>query len=575
MIDNKSKNQQQNEIVPIDFKTFMAGDKYNISWVQSHIRQEKYHYQKIKIFHNAIISDFRKGIAIASVYNGGDTFDCLINIKCEVLYMPSAYFGSRSEGCTIYREKGGKYIVKSYQDTAAPGKDSHWQGPFTDEVLDEYAGKRREEIIGYPMEIPYERGKLVNYGNTFYDLETYEPKFSYPDSPSFSIDSNFINGVCRIHDKKYFKKILVEVENGEIKSYLNITAFHSILLVSPIEVFSKAEDLLLETWVSNNLLSKVQSLLSKKERNLNIIPEFMTALKKAKGIHDYILNLYNLNWTWEWGGANSIRVHFYEYFYIIQNLNYYIYDLEGILQHQDPYKSLYPIKGVSYLKHKNSYLFETYNGLLEIWLETINHENKLFFSERLFNQILKEKEFRYNPGYNFHLLRNCGDKITIMDDNKLEDRYKRDYWDLNFNKLKKYITNAPLEYKTIISNYLYQTPDGQIQGKAYSDQSQLPSLIYPIHKIQYKKNKYKYIVPYKQLDNVIIPTEASIYSTFNDIEEEINKGSDYVTSIERCICQNNNTCKSIYYIFNYEPHGIMDDKGNITYKYGDPNIVIL
>jgi hypothetical protein len=47
---------------------------------------------------------------------------------------------------------------------------------FRKEVItaQSYGQFSKAQLIDYPNDIPYERGKVVKYGKKYYDLETYE-----------------------------------------------------------------------------------------------------------------------------------------------------------------------------------------------------------------------------------------------------------------------------------------------------------------------------------------------------------------------------------------------------------------
>ncbi|NTE00488.1 hypothetical protein G6M26_23355 [Agrobacterium tumefaciens] len=165
----------QSKIEPINFDNFNPGNKYPIKVMRSGI-----------IYRYHTIGDFRKGIAIAT----SSSFDCLININCEVIFQPRSIFGfwgAESTKPKITRVLGGSYLVMAYRDISSAGKDADYQGPFEEEILDEnlnlisFRGIKESQIcrndvsiIPYPFEVPYESGKVAKYGKHFYDLETYE-----------------------------------------------------------------------------------------------------------------------------------------------------------------------------------------------------------------------------------------------------------------------------------------------------------------------------------------------------------------------------------------------------------------
>lgn len=531
----------------IDFSTFKEGDKYYIGYPNSpHL-------------YCAYIGSFRKGVAIAKLITKfREADDVLINIKCEIIYTPGK---GRSIGATIHRELGGKYIVEAEQDTAAPGKDYHYvdirytidESCFMDKVYD------------YPMNVPYERGKIVRYKNTFYDLETYNVICGGPDNDTFKIDSELVDGKCQIHDSKHFKKLLVEVNNGDIIKYSNITDeifpenirtditrrlknYANNYLNFPNGLFQGGQ-------FYNDMDKAIRSFGDKTPpKQISDNHNFQKWFYAAKTLFDICKRFdYEIQPKY-YTGIGSLILKYIEGNVIIRysagRSFDYLYDLNGNLLHILPF----PFSA----KYENYYCAA--DGIYSL-------DRELNLSVYPFSTIAKRgQDGSYNIGIIDKGKESHSSDVMLYKTNLCQRKNMcgivpdehTEYFDLELHPLRKTIIHNGRHYTPLIKHYLYTFYDGSVVSKNSND----------------------IIKPYRKGDTVYILSREVERANIEEVKQLCKQGSKYITNIYPYKHDWNENMK-IYKQFNsslwymdYQPIGTLDTENTISYEVDPWDIVL-
>lgn len=337
IIDPKKSLSEQYR--SIDFDNFELGDTYVLVYRGQ--------------FLLAKVGHFRKGIAIAHNNEG----DYLINTACEILYDGRQYTYRISKK-QIQRSLNGFKIMWE-EDVSAPGKDDYWQPrySFISEISVASEHKIRSSYVGY--NVPYERGKIIKFGNSFYDFETYDYLFAIPDN----VDS-FVNDACRLYDsydndgRVYDEEVCFDLKN--ISSNRNINeeesnkwsrAISSLYVINERPKFKIFENDLskycidvfnlfsAEKYVERLFSSDKKILNSKLDLCFNIFNEF-PELRKAFDIgfkqHAEIMSQYGIDSIGKIDSSNSsygsLRIQF-----IQSECNFFVINYESELDSSKKY----------------------------------------------------------------------------------------------------------------------------------------------------------------------------------------------------------------------------------------------
>lgn len=180
------------------------------------------------------IGEWRKGVAIGYATNPIDhhSVPYLINKSDEILYEGYSCCDYAEE---IYRTSKGYYIVTGYRDTSAPGKDSHYSGPYIRRIIDEDGRTvihkcnvfydsincRWYDPNDEDFFIPREMGMgIVEYNGSFFRLDNFEKLFEIPQQ--YKIESIFEKGVCLLSVPQDNREFFVLVKNKEIVDYFDV-----------------------------------------------------------------------------------------------------------------------------------------------------------------------------------------------------------------------------------------------------------------------------------------------------------------------------------------------------------------
>lgn len=524
----------------IDFETFKEGDEYYVGYSSNRCARYK-----------AKIGSFRRGVAIAHLINPPREYsDVLVNVRCEIVYCPH---GVRCIYEEITRQLGGTYLVKGIKDISAPGKDWYWVD--NEYVIDE--GYFTDSVYDYPMSIPYERGKIIKYGNTFYDLESYDVICGGPEESFFYIDSELIGGKCDVHDTRFFKKLIIEVNNGAIVKWTDVTETVDYDKTKAIftEKMTKLSDYYLncKTPPDHSMYGmwEVCKLLASDTPPQKVTD--YTAFSKwffaANALHQVLHNAY-IEYKPNFGYMSGFNASYIDNKYVV--IGRHLYNFNGEYLTTLPY---------AYNKRYGKY-FVSNEGVFTI-------EDNLNIEIFPFSKIDKKNSF---GAYNLCLI-DRGEGSTYKDvifyKKNLCQRKKgafpypdehTEYFDIELHPLKIKIIREGLVYKEIIKNYLYKFNDG-------TD--------YPFRTFQ------NGIQPYREGDYVCIVAPSLVESCLNELSKLIVKGSNSVDAISPYIYDGNKNidverkyCDSTLWYVNYQPKGVLYSTGYIAYDH-DPNDVVL
>lgn len=526
-------------IKDIDFETFKEGDEYFVGYASN----------RVAIF-KARIGSFRKGVAIAHLVSPVREFsDVLINVRCEIVFTPG---GGRCISESISRILGGEYLVKGEKDISAPGKDWHW-------VDHEYIVNEtnfRGAVYDYPMLIPYERGKVVRYGNTFYDLESYDVICSGPDTPSFHIDSDLIDGKCDVYDTRFFKQLIIEVNEGKIIKWTDITEHveGDEYRDDYAKKIKNLSDIYLNChWPHGPYMSgmhEVRKLLASDNPPLKVTDnvDFSKWFFAANALHQ-ILGHACIEYRPNFGYTSGFNACYIDDKYVL--LYRHLYSLEGDYLTTLPY---------TYTSRYGKYFISS-EGVFTL-------DEKLNIEVFPFSKIANKNQYgRYEIGIidkgdgsgpkdvAFYKEDLCKSKKGFV---PFPDEYT-EYFDIELRPLKKRKVQNPPIYKEVIKHYRYKFFDGT--G-------------YPFGMFQ------RDVKPYRDGEYVCIINPALIQSCINELSELCALGSKSVGAISPYKYDGNDKIKifrgmnSTLWFLNYQPKGILDSTNAITYEH-DPNEIVL
>lgn len=529
-----------NDVVSeIDFRTFVEGNTYPIGYRVG---------QRTKRF--AKIGSFRKGVAIATLLHPDkDVEQVLVNVRCEIIYWPCG----RYEGVRITRLLGGDYLLEGFEDVSAPGKDWHWVR-FTKVISDK---DFRGEVYQYPMDSPYERGKVVRYANTFYDLESYDVICSAPNISTFYIDSDLACGRCDVHDKKYYKQLLVEARNGDIVKCLDKT---NCILHDETrrrihwQLYQKMNDYFQRIPGSYEFMSEVS-------KNYDFLPPskisdseiFSKWFYAANALH-FVNGIQNIKYTY------GFTAHYIDDKYVIirrdgyscarRFAEEYLYTISGELIMKLPFVH-YKRYGCYLISHEGVISIEG-NGAVSVYP---------------FSDIVSPNTFgHYNIGVIDKGPDSKPDDIILYNQDRCVKRKgyyaipdeNTEYYDIMLSPLNKAILNDGVQYEAIIKNYLYKFKDGTFVSCVDGSKCQ--------HDIK----------PFKEGDIVYIMTSELIRDNLEAISRLCETCSRNVVSITKFKAEENPEVElpcgsdSSIWVFGYQPKGIMFSDGRIVYD-SDPD----
>lgn len=511
-------------VKPIDFSTFKKGDRYNIIIKRSG-----------RIF-NARIGHFRKGIAIAY-----DNYPFLINVKCEIIYIPPEAYSGRHRNTTIDMDEHGNYIVRSEHDISAPGKDRFFQDSYIDAIIDENGllpngnSALSGEIFEYPMSVPYERGKFIYLKNCFYDLETLKIVCTCPNNTTFCVDSEVENNSCEIHDEKFNRKILVNVKNGIIINQTDITSIYDIIE----ERYNYGKQLISDFLYMQNkcfiekLRKYIRDIPPKNLYSVSILEELISDFNRT--------GYFELDSMHRKDYFSDIKLsRCKKVYYLLQSdfNKIYLYNKKGELLCKTPFAQITPIPDkFNLFPNSDIFTFQEINNAGGIMTIKDQHFiEKRYFSEKNIRKVAftdrnDTSNTSFYDNYNYCCYRNYDNTS---------------FYNLKFEKLETVKTND-IQVETIIKNYYYKIQN----GSAYQKNSLFDSIS---------------LFPYMVEDKVYIPTKEAENKAYQFIKAELEKGNPYVMDIEYCKLFNyQKKMDAESYIFNYQPYGKMYMDGKIIY----------
>ena len=599
----------------IDFKNFASGDTYVLSYRDRYL--------------TATIGHFRHGVAIART----DECDYLINTKCEVLYCKEQVI-YRISGEHIQRSLKGFKIMYE-EDVSAPGKDSdNWQKREYYMSEDSLTSKYKIEPSLIENDLPYERGKIIQFGNSFYDFETYDYLFSIPPTSVIStvnyegfIDSYDGDGrvydsdTCfNIQDSQYYKDILVKVNEHKIEAYypFNViddsrinSLFHNnsvdecrIDVFDAFEANKYVKRLFQDDYSLNPDIEKPYNLF-------NEFPELKRAFEVGFKIHKELLDRFGIDCIAEINGkanyGNRIAIRF-----VSTGIQYFI--LRTYIPNSNSLR-----KSKKYVFHSNGDLLST-SGYDKLAVTQLNMQSIMIFErdqEKGIAKVVRSNSQNYTFELQEKVLIDLNEKnenendhswhvIALTSSNLYQD-YEEEYvhsydssgvrrnmecedvaaigiirmgWEnhrMNYD-LSKSVFYADLNSILEIENYngLIRL-EPIIDGYLYQlPDNHIVNRQSTISNIIFREFQYKTYdgVRRRCSDPIIkIATPETIRLTQFHLQIRFKGGNPYVTHIEKLEKLSNNTTQ--YYLFEYRPFGKMDSKGNISYEYGDPEKVLL
>ena len=358
----------------IDFSTFQCGDEYVIAYRDR--KDECSYSQGHSGYKIASIGHFRHGIAIAHV---DSQKDCLVNTHCEVIYDSLA----TPHHCDIKicRVLEGFKIMWE-EDVAAPGKD--WQWVNKDCIIQEHliiANANKDyhtDICNYPYGVNPEKGKIIRFGNRFYDFETYDLLFSLPSTlkilehtslNKISIDvfdkEDFKDFI--IIDSQYFRDLIVKVCDSKIISFYEFPIINDEKIKRLLEPLKTDQRVYLQYWgldaqkYINYLFEDGGRHHGEKRLKQCINPQFnlfaeFEELRDfftiAKQNHDSLASSNKIDWIAHIRSKadfsrEEILVRFGSNYYIICYCNsdiicskFYLFDIDGYLINIDGYDDI-------------------------------------------------------------------------------------------------------------------------------------------------------------------------------------------------------------------------------------------
>ena len=326
----------------------------------------------------------------------------------------------------------------------------------------------------------------MQHGNKFYDLETYDVLFEFPDRPTFHLYGQVGNGEWEICDELYRKLLLVEVgADGSILSHKDVTAEREKYEYEPprmpntyqvpgtypakfpstaVEEDEDVQNKLYKELKHMAELSSCSLLSDSTPGDLENYPQLFGWMKKQSARHGE----WRIDMPRTYGRQHAVMLtrHWNTYFltFLDNTERYatYLFCMEGKILNPQSYHNLIPIadkhalcpgkllffdgimKAISI--DKSGHLQETpYLGtLLKDWQSPLYRYQEPFFPSA--------EPHHYDVSTTF--------LMKPADENEASDYPANTYYDIFLHPLNARILEEEMEIQAVVDKYLYKTPNG-------------------------------------------------------------------------------------------------------------------